>query len=120
MRINDFSARSLQYRFVDHISGDSKITTDKWREYRPIAKAYGIKQVDCSGGLNFKALHHDPSNKVLDKNHIFLASDFNINRYFKEFCFSVNRSQSKATIFNNLLTKMVKKVKVYHQQIICK
>ncbi|MCX2682007.1 IS1595 family transposase, partial [Galbibacter sp. EGI 63066] len=29
------------------------------------------------------------------------------NRYFNEFCFRMNRSQSKETIFNNLITKMV-------------
>lgn len=29
MRIDDFSAKSLQYIFVDHISRDAKVTTDK-------------------------------------------------------------------------------------------
>ncbi|MCX2682250.1 IS1595 family transposase, partial [Galbibacter sp. EGI 63066] len=29
MKIDDFSARSLQYIFVDHISRDAKVTTDK-------------------------------------------------------------------------------------------
>lgn len=41
------------------------------------------------------------------------VNDFNINRYFNEFCFRINRSQSKATVFNNLVTKIVKKNKVY-------
>lgn len=31
MKVEDFSAQSLQYMFVDHISRDAKITTDKWR-----------------------------------------------------------------------------------------
>jgi uncharacterized protein YcnI len=31
MRIEDFSAKSLQYIFVNHISREAKITTDKWR-----------------------------------------------------------------------------------------
>jgi len=35
-----FSAQSLQCIFVNHISRDAKITTDKWRGYSPIAKAY--------------------------------------------------------------------------------
>lgn len=39
MRIEDFSAQSLQYMLVNHISRDAKVTTDKWRGYRPIAKA---------------------------------------------------------------------------------
>lgn len=120
MRIKDFSARSLQYMFVDHISRDAKITTDKWRGYRPIGKAYNITQIDSNGGLNFKALHtmiHQIKSWI--RTTYSWVSDFNINRYFNEFCFRVNRTQGKATIFNNLLTKMVKKDKVYHQQIIC-
>ena len=110
MRIKDFSARSLQYMFVNHISRDAKITTDKWRGYRPIAKAYDITQVDSNGGLNFKALHtmiHQIKSWI--RTTYSWVSDFNINRYFNEFCFRINRTQGKATIFNNLLTKMVKK-----------
>ena len=120
MRIEDFSAQSLQYMFINHISRDAKITTDKWRGYRPIAKAYDITQIESSGGLNFKALHtmiHQIKSWI--RTTYSWVSDFNIHRYFNEFCFRINRSQSKATIFNNLITKMVKKEKVYHNQIIC-
>lgn len=120
MRIEDFSASSLQYMFVNHISGEAKITTDKWRGYRPIAKAYDITQIDSNGGLNFKALHtmiHQIKSWI--RTTYSWVSDFNINRYFNEFCFRINRSQSKSTIFNNLITKMVRKDKVYHNQIIC-
>ncbi len=120
MRIEDFSARSLQYMFVNHISREAKITTDKWRGYRPIAKAYDITQVDSNGGLNFKALHtmiHQIKSWI--RTTYSWVSDFNINRYFNEFCFRINRSQSKSTIFNNLITKMVRKDKTYHNQIVC-
>ena len=57
MRIEDFSARSLQYIFVNNISREAQVVTDKWKGYRPIAKAYNIQQVDSNKGLNFKALH---------------------------------------------------------------
>ncbi len=46
MRIEDFSASSLQYIFVNHISREAKVITDKWRGYRPIAKAYNITQIE--------------------------------------------------------------------------
>ena len=42
MRIEDFSARSLQYMFIKHISREAQITTDKWKGYRPISKVYNI------------------------------------------------------------------------------
>jgi hypothetical protein len=120
MRIEDFSARSLQYMFVNHISRDAKVITDKWRGYRPIAKAYNIEQIESKGGLNFKALHtmiHQVKSWI--RTTYSWVSDFNINRYFNEFCFRINRSQSKSTIFNSLIIKMVKKNKVHHNQIIC-
>lgn len=53
MRIEDFSAHSLQYIFVNHISREAKIVTDKWRGYKPIAKAYDITQIESNNGLNF-------------------------------------------------------------------
>jgi len=57
MKIEDFSAKSLQYIFVNHISRDAKVTTDKWKGYKPISKAYNIHQLESNKGLNFKALH---------------------------------------------------------------
>ncbi len=119
MRIEDFSARSLQYMFIKHISRDAQITTDKWKGYRPISKAYNINQIQSNNGLNFKALHtmiHQIKSWI--RTTYSWVSDFNINRYFNEFCFRINRSQSKSTIFNNLITKMVKAESVYQKQII--
>ena len=119
MRIEDFSARSLQYMFVNHISRDADITTDNWRGYRPIAKAFNITQINSNKGLNFKALHtmiHQIKSWI--RTTYSWVSDFNMNRYFDEFCFRINRSQNKATIFNNLISKMVSADKIYQNQII--
>lgn len=119
MKIQDFSARSLQYIFVNHISREAKVTTDKWKGYRPITKAFNIEQIESNGGLNFKALHtmiHQIKSWI--RTTYSWVSNFNINRYFNEFCFRINRSRNKSTIFNNLITKMVDKDKVYQTQII--
>jgi len=119
MKIDDFSARSLQYIFVNHISREAQVTTDKWRGYRPIAKAYDITQIESNKGLNFKALHtmiHQVKSWI--RTTYSWVSDDNLNRYFNEFCFRINRSQSKATIFNNLITKMVQGEKIYQSQLI--
>ena len=43
----------------------------------------------------------------------------NIDRYFDEFCFRINRSQNKETIFHNLIVRMVKADKVFHREIVC-
>ncbi|MGB1230972.1 MAG: IS1595 family transposase, partial [Winogradskyella sp.] len=108
LRIDDFSAESLQYIFVNHISREAKVTTDKWRGYRPIAKVYDITQIESNGGLNFKALHtmiHQAKSWI--RTTYSWVSEFHLNRYLNEFCFRINRSQSKNSIFNNLVTKMV-------------
>lgn len=120
LNIKDFSARSLQYIFIKHIDRKAKVTTDKWKGYRPIAKAYNITQLESNKGLNFKALHtmiHQVKSWI--RTTYSWVSEFNLNRYFNEFCFRINRSQSKNTIFNNLITKMVNSDKIYQNEIIC-
>lgn len=46
------------------------------------------------------------------------VSEHNLNRCFNEFCFRINRSQTKATIFNNLMVKMVEANKIYQSEFI--
>lgn len=119
LKIDDFSAESLQYIFVNHISRDAKVITDKWRGYRPIAKAYDITQIESNNGLNFKALHtmiHQVKSWI--RTTYSWVSDHNLNRYFNEFCYRINRSQNKNTIFNNLITKMVNKDKIYQAELV--
>lgn len=120
LNIKDFSARSLQYMFIKHIDREASITTDKWKGYRPIAKAYNITQLESDKGLNFKALHtmiHQIKSWI--RTTYSWVSEFNLNRYFNEFCFRINRSQNKNIIFNNLITKMVSKNKIHQSEIIC-
>ena len=119
MKIDDFSAQSLQYIFINHISRQAKVVTDKWRGYRPIAKAYDITQIESNKGMNFKALHtmiHQVKSWI--RTTYSWVSDHNLNRYFNEFCFRINRSQSKSTIFNNLMTRMVQSDEIYQNQLI--
>jgi hypothetical protein len=108
MTIDNFSAESLRYILVNHISRETKVIADRWKGYRPIAKAYDATQIESNGGLNFKALHtliHEIKSWIRTTYSWVSAS--NIDRYFNEFCFRINRSQSKEFIFNNLINKMV-------------
>ncbi|WP_298956549.1 IS1595 family transposase [uncultured Nonlabens sp.] len=118
-KIDDFSAESLQYIFVDHISREASVVTDKWRGYRPIAKVYNIEQIESNNGMNFKALHtmiHQVKSWIRTT-YSWVSSD-NLNRYFNEFCFRINRSQSKNTIFNNLMIKMVKHDRMNQSELV--
>jgi transposase-like protein len=119
LKIKDFSSNSLRVIFEKHVSKSAKITTDQWRGYRPIAKEYDISQIPSNQGLNFKAMHtmiHQVKSWI--RTTYSWVSEKHIDRYLNEFCYRINRSQSKETVFNNLITRMVSNEKIYHVQII--
>jgi hypothetical protein len=37
----------------------------------------------------------------------YLVSEGNVERYFNEFCYRINRSQNKETIFHNPINRMI-------------
>ena len=120
MTINDFSAKSLSSIFEKHIDKKAQITTDLWRGYSPLSKNFKIDQIPSNNGLNFKALHtmiHQIKSWI--RTTYSWVSDFNVNRYFDEFCYRLNRSQSKETIFNNLIVRMVEADNIEHSKLVC-
>jgi len=120
LKIDDFSAKELGKIFDKHIDKNAKITTDEWRGYRPLYDEYDITQIKSNNGQKFIALHtmiHQVKSWI--RTTYSWVSEFNINRYLDEFCYRINRSQSKENIFNNLIKRMVKSDKIYQSQIIC-
>jgi len=120
LKIDNFSAKELAKIFDKHINDNAAITTDLWRGYRPLFKDYNITQIESNKGKNFIALHtmiHQIKSWI--RTTYSWVSDFNINRYLDEFCYRLNRSQSKVNIFNNLIERMVKFDKIYQTKIIC-
>jgi transposase-like protein len=119
-KIEDYSAKSLRRIFDKHISKQAIITTDKWKGYNPIAKEYNITQILSNNGSNFKALHtmiHQVKSWI--RTTYSWVSEKNINSYFDEFCYRINRSQSKDSIFNNLIQRMVKSDNILHKNLVC-
>lgn len=119
-QIDNYSSKELKTIFTKHISTKAVVTTDKWRGYGPLKEEFNITQEESNGGLNFTKLHtmiHQVKSWIrttyswVSKNHI--------DRYFNEFCYRLNRSQSKNTIFNNLIRRMVSEDKLYHKNLIC-
>ena len=47
------------------------------------------------------------------------VSEFNIDRYLAEYSFRINRSQSKETIFNKLIKRIVERSPVSQSQLVC-
>lgn len=120
MSISNFSAKSLSPIFEKHIDKNAQITTDLWRGYRPIGQDFKIEQIPSNNGANFQALHtmiHQIKSWI--RTTYSWVSDYNVNRYFDEFCYRINRSQNKGTIFNNLIVRMVNSANIEHANLIC-
>ncbi len=118
-KINDFSAKSLRKIFDKHIDKSAKIITDEWKGYRPITD-FDITQIPSKKGKNFPILHtmiHQV--KTWLRTTYSWVSDFNVDRYLSEFSFRINRSQTKNTIFNNLLKRMVDKNPIKQYDLVC-
>ena len=119
-KIRDFSARSLQHIYIKHIDKQAQIVTDKWRGYKPIAKAWNITQKESDGGKNFIALHttiHQAKSWI--RTIYSWISDFHIQRYYDEFCYRINRSQTKDTRFDNLMKTMIRTDKIDSHKLVC-
>ena len=120
MRIDNYSAKELQVIFDKHISNTAEVLTDKWKGYRPLQDEYNIEQIESYGGLNFQKLHamiHQITSWI--RTTYSWVSPFHIDRYFDEFCYRLNRSQSKNSIFNNLMKRMVIAPKMYQHNLVC-
>ena len=119
MKINDFSSKSLKRMFDKHIDTKAMVRTDQWKGYHPLRNEYNITQIPSNNGGNFKALHtmiHQIKSWI--RTTYSWVSESNIDRYYDEFCYRINRSQNKETIFNNLMNRMVKSDKIYHYQLV--
>lgn len=106
--IDDYSAKSLTPIFTEHISSSAKVVTDKWKGYIPLKKDYNIEQIESNKGKNFKQLHvivHQVKSWLRTvPTHV---SKEHIERYFNEYCYRINRSQSKQTIFHKTIQRML-------------
>ena len=118
-KIPDYSSKSLRTIFDKHIDKTAYITTDEWKGYRPI-KDYNITQISSNDGKNFPTLH-----KVIHQEKSWIrgisswVSKFNIDRYLAEYSFRINRSQSKDTIFNNLMKRLIERKPIFQPLLIC-
>jgi len=87
--------------------------------YGVTAKAFNTTQIESNKGLNFKALHtmmHQVKSWI--RTTYSWVSDDTLNRCFNEFYFRINKFQSKETIFNYLITKMILGNKIYQTELI--
>ena len=120
MQITDYSAKSLRPLFERHIAKTAQVTADEWKGYKPLAKEYSITQIPSELGLNFSAIHnliHQVKSWI--RTTYSWVSKQHIERYLNEYSYRINRSQTKDTIFHNLINRMVKSNKLSISEIVC-
>lgn len=119
--IDDYSCKSLTPIFEEHISTSAKIFTDKWRGYEPLKSNYNITQIKSDNGKSFKKLHiiiHQVKTWLRTiQTHV---SKEHIQKYFDEYSYRINRSQSKITIWHKTIEKMINQKPITQKQIIQK
>ena len=119
-KIDNYSSDELRGIFEKHISQEAEVLTDKWKGYRPLQDEYNIEQIESKGGLAFKKLHTMIRQvKSWIRTTYSNVSAHHIQRYFDEFCYRLNRSQTRDFVFTNLVDRMIVADKLYHRQIIC-
>lgn len=118
-QLHDYSAKSLQTIFDEHISEKANIKTDKWTGYKPISEVYNITQELSDSGNNMKQLH-----TIIHQVKSWLRSTYSwihkdhIESYLAEYSFRINRSIYKQTIFHKLIERMVNGKPYNYQMII--
>lgn len=117
--IEDYSCASLRVIFDAHISNNAQVMTDKWTGYKPLKKEYNISQQKSDKGRTFFEM-----NTIVHQLKAWMRSSFSnihkhhIQGYLDEFSYRINRSIHKQTIFDNLISRMVKHKNLTYNDII--
>jgi hypothetical protein len=118
-RIKDFLAKSLKMIFDDHIAKDAEIVADELKGYAALAKEFKIEQMTGMNGGDFKQIHtmiHQVKSWV--RTTYSCVHPEHMDKYLDEFCFRLNRSIFKESIFHNLITRMIESPPKYFKSII--
>jgi transposase-like protein len=117
-KIENASSASLKVIFEKQISKEATILTDKWTGYSPLSELYDITQEKSEPDKNFKVMHRciQQLKSWIRGIHHSVDHDY-LQGYLDEFCYRINRSIHKETIFDNLLQRMVFSSQITKKQI---
>ena len=106
--IENGSTSELMTIFENHISKKAKVLTDKWKGYSPITKSSNLIQDKSKPKENFQTMHQciQQLKSWIRGIHHHVSPEY-LQAYLNEFCYRINRSIHKESIFDNLLNRMV-------------
>jgi transposase-like protein len=108
--IDQASGKEFKPFFEDHISIDTQVVTDEWKGYLPLKKKYQhLKQIPSKKGANFPKLHiHIMNVQGWLRGIHHHCSKEHLQGYLDEFHYRYNRRNHTNTIFDNLISRMVR------------
>lgn len=116
--IDNYSGKELEAIFKNHIAVEAKVETDGWKGYNKMKKKYHIKSTKSMPGINFNEIHTVIQNLKswlrAIPTHI---SKEHTKAYLDEFCYRLNRSIHKETIFEGLINRMIVHPPVKYQNL---
>ena len=112
--INSASAKEFKSFFNDYISTEAHVVTDIWKGYLPLKKNYpSLEQVPSNKGANFPELHiHIMNIQGWLRGIHHHCSKEHLQGYLDEFHYRYNRRNHMNTIFDNLISRMVRNAPV--------
>jgi len=119
--IGGYSADDLRPIFDDYISKTASVFVDGWRGYNPLATEWNIGNDE----VKMKKSTH-PINIVIQQFKSFVRgihhhiSAPHTEAYLNEFCFKLNRSQWKESLFHSAIRKVVDAFPLLRRQILKK
>lgn len=108
--INHASGEDFKPFFEDYISREAHVVTDEWKGYLPLRKDYpSLAQKPSGKGSNFPELHiHIMNIQGWLRGIHHHCSKEHLQGYLDEYHYRYNRRNHMDTIFDNLVTRMVK------------
>ena len=93
-------------------------TTTKGLSASQVARRYEISRQTAHYFMH-KVREAMKSSELQKMNDSVQVDEFTIDRYLAEYSFRINRSQSKETIFNKLIKRIVERSPVSQSQLVC-
>lgn len=107
-KIRNTSSDEIRPLFAAHISPEAKVLTDKWTAYTKLKADYNITQEKSVPKTNFILTNRFVQGvKSWIRTIYHHVSDGHFQSYLDEYCFRFNRNNSKQSIFDNLMKRMV-------------
>ena len=106
--IENASSEQLEEFVEDKVSKDAQITTDEWKGYVPLKEKWNITQKKSGNGKGMPQIHNIIMNlKGWLRGIHHKCSKAHLQSYLDEFFDRFNRRNSRNTIFDGLIIRMM-------------